>query len=231
MKISVLFLCALVQSLMAKGAVVRKTPAREPLVRKVEPRKAPSKPTTQKPASKAKPVTASKRPFARPTKKPNANKNPVATKPVVKKTVSAKKPVAIKKAVATKKPVAQRKVPAKPASKPADKPTEQPSTQPEMGAARTESQLEAAMAYMKAQGPVEESGGKPIDELVAADSEERHVEPYNRDEFMRAREEHLKGNKKAYEKETKGSCCENEASRIYGANTAIALCFIALMFI
>lgn len=184
-----------------KGPIAQRKPVSIPKSQAVK------KPVLTRPARAAKPTRPAAR-VARPTRK-----------------VPVSKPV-LKKSGPTREPIVKRQ-PVRNGPKNA---AEEPAKQPETGStARTESQYEAAMEYMEAQEPIEESGGKPIEDLLAADSEAREVEPYERDKFMKAREAHMKG-KKAGEKDTEQLGC-SDAPKSLRVNLAVLLSVISVMFI
>jgi hypothetical protein len=146
-------------------APIKRVPAQRPAARKLAPRKAPAavpKPVTDKPGPASKPVT---------TKKPT--------------------PIAIKKPVVGNKPgtngTTGRRAPAK------NTPIQRPKVSPQESGqvVRSKSNLEAAMAYMKAQTPIDKSGDRKIEELLASPSEAQQVEPYNPQKFLQARADRI----------------------------------------
>lgn len=154
-------------------AAQKRTPAKTGLVHKVADLNAKA-PMTKKPVQ---------RPVA---KKPAIGKvNAVGPKPgAASKSVVAKKPapVVAKRPGARIQPGTNNSV----GNKTAVKSTKIPS-QESGQVARSKSNLEAAMAYMKAQTPIDKSGDKRIEDLLASPSEAQQVEPYNPQKFLQAR--------------------------------------------
>lgn len=188
---------------LAKPKVpVKRGPLKKPVANNIPATKKPVVPTARKPAVNR--TTVTKKPVVpktNPIKKPLANASPAVKRNVpAKKTPVVKRPIPAKKIVESKKPAPMKKlVKIAPVKKQAPikratptKITKGKMPQKQVGeVARTKSHLEAAMAYMKAQTPIENSGNRKIEDLLASPSEAQTAEPFDPHKFVQARSQKI----------------------------------------